>query len=57
MVAPQGRLKGDVHQDPARVQEPSRRGELAPFHRPVSRAAQRAPVCHVRDIDVNTALW
>lgn len=57
VVTPQGRPEGDVHQDPARFQEPGRRGELAPLHRPVPRAAQCAPVRHVRDIDVVTASW
>lgn len=57
VVAPQRRPEGDVHQDPARLQEPSRRGELAPLYRPVPRATQRAPIRHVRDIDAVTALW
>lgn len=57
MVAPERRPKGNVHEDLARLQEPGRRGELAPFHRPVPRAAQRTLIRHVRDIDVYTASW
>lgn len=50
VVAPQGRPEGDVHQDPARLQEPGGRRELAPLHRPVPRAAQRPALGHVRHI-------
>lgn len=53
LVAPQGRPEGDVHQDPARLQEPGRRGELAPLHRPAARPAQLATLRHVRYISDN----
>lgn len=56
LVAPERRPQGHVHEDPARVQEPGRRRELAPVHRPVSGAAERAPFGHVRDIDTITSL-
>lgn len=55
--APQGRPEGHVHQDPARVQEPGRRGELAALHLAVPGRAAHAPHRHVRHIDTITALW
>lgn len=52
LVPSERRPKGDVYQNTARVQKPGGRGQLAPLHRAVPRAAKRAPLRHVRHIDV-----
>lgn len=50
LVASQGRPQGHVHGDPARLQKPGGRRELAPLHGSVPRAAERAAVGHVRHL-------
>lgn len=55
--APQGRPEGHVHEDPARVQEPGGRGELAPLHVAVPRRAADPPHRHVRDLNTIAAFW
>lgn len=56
LVAPQGRPQGDVHEDPARLQGAGGRRQLAPLRRPVPRAAERAPLRHVRHLGEPSAL-